>query len=169
MTVMDAQPTLIELQDDALLEPCAEVIRAAFATVADARGLTHESAPTFPAWLTADRLREARAKGTRCFAAMDGPRPVGFAALEAGREAGVFYLERLAVLPAVRHAGLGRRLVEHAAAAARAAGAAALSIGIIDDELVLKRWYETLGFTVTSTRRFPHLPFTVCYMERKLR
>ena len=30
---------------------------------------------------------------------------------------------------------------------------------------VLKDWYGKLGFVEISTMKFPHLPFTVCFME----
>lgn len=172
---------IVEVQDDALLEACVGVIRAAFATVAADRGLTEATAPTHASFMTLERLRGMRERGVRLFALLEPgcrapgavpeapPRVVGCAALETSRRAaGVRYLERLAVLPAARHHGQGRALVEHVAAAARADGAEVLSIGIIDDEAVLKRWYQGQGFVVTGTRRFEHLPFTVCYMERRL-
>jgi hypothetical protein len=34
---------------------------------------------------------------------------------------------------------------------------------------VLKQWYQRQGFIVTEIKRFPHLPFTVCLMEKTLR
>jgi GNAT superfamily N-acetyltransferase len=159
---------IVELDGEPLLEACVAVIREAFATVAAARGLTETIAPTHPSFMTAERLRGLRGRGARLFAVVDGGRVLGCAALEASRHPGVSCLERLAVLPAERHRGLGRALVAHAAQAAQAAGAQVLSIGIIDDEAVLKRWYEAQGFAVTGTRRFEHLPFTVCYMQREL-
>jgi ribosomal protein S18 acetylase RimI-like enzyme len=156
---------IVELEGEPLLEACVGVIRESFATVATARGLTEAAAPTHPSFMTVERLRGLRGRGARLFALLDGGRVLGCAALEASRHPGVSYLERLAVLPAERHRGHGRALVAHVARAARAAGAQVLSIGIIDDEVVLKRWYEAQGFAVTGTRRFEHLPFTVCYME----
>ena len=78
--------------------------------------------------------------------------------------AGVFYLERLAVLPACRHRGFGRRLVDHAVMIADRQGGHLISIGIIAENRRLKRWYAAYGFAPAGTREFPHLPFTVCYM-----
>jgi N-acetylglutamate synthase-like GNAT family acetyltransferase len=164
-----APAEVLEVQGGPLLEACVAVIRAAFATVAEARGLTEASAPTHPSFMTLERLRGMSARGVRLFALSEAGQVIGCAALETSRRPGVRYLERLAVVPAARHRGHGRALVEHVVAVARADGAEALSIGIIDDDLVLKRWYEGLGFAVTGTRRFEHLPFVVCYMERRLR
>ncbi len=161
---------IVEVLEEPLLAACVPVIRAAFQTVADDFGLTEQNAPTNPAFMTLDRLTEARGRGVRMFAALegDGPgaAPVGFVALERSRRPGVLYLERLAVVPAVRHRGLGRALMDHCFAQARAAGAERISIGIVDEHELLKRWYLDYGFAETGKRRFDHLPFTVCYMEK---
>ncbi len=160
--------TIAEVLEESLLAACVPVIRAAFQTVADDFGLTEQNAPTNPAFMTVDRLREARGRGVRMFAALDGAggAPVGFVALERSRRPGVLYLERLAVLPALRHRGVGRALMDHCFAEARSAGAERISIGIVDEHEVLKRWYLAYGFGETGTKRFEHLPFTVCYMEK---
>jgi len=166
-------PRILEILDDALLDACVPVIRAAFQTVADDLGLNEQNAPTNPAFMTVERMREARARGVRMFALLEGEgpeaTPAGFVALERSREPAVLYLERLAVLPALRHRGLGRALMDHAFAEARASGAERISIGIIDELEVLKRWYLAYGFAQTGTKRFAHLPFTVCFMEKAVR
>ena len=41
----------------------------------------------------------------------------------------------------------------------------ALRIGIIEENVRLRAWYEGLGFVHTGTRVFAHLPFTVGFME----
>lgn len=161
---------IVEILDDAVLAACVPVIRAAFQTVADDHGLTEQNAPTNPAFMTLDRMREARGRGVRMFALLEGEgsaaAPVGFVALERSPRPGVLYLERLAVLPALRHRGLGRALMDHAFAEARAAGAERISIGIVDEHEVLKRWYLAYGFAETGRKRFEHLPFTVCFLEK---
>ncbi len=158
--------TIAEVLEESLLAACVPVIRAAFQTVADDFGLTEQNAPTNPAFMTLDRLRQARDRGVRMFAAREGGAPVGFVALERSRRPGVLYLERLAVLPALRHRGVGRALMDHCFAEARSAGAERISIGIVDEHEVLKRWYLAYGFAETGAKRFEHLPFTVCYMEK---
>jgi ribosomal protein S18 acetylase RimI-like enzyme len=91
----------------------------------------------------------------------------GCAALEMASDS-LGYLERLAVAPARQGRGLGRRLVEHAIGAAAEAGLVALSIGVIGEEVDLISWYEKLGFRRTTTRHFAHLPFEVCFLERRV-
>ncbi len=163
---------IVEVLDERLRAACVPVIRAAFQTVADELGLTPENAPTNPAFMRLEWLQRSRNQGVRMFAMLDGQgpeaAPVGFVALERAPRPGLFYLERLAVLPALRHRGLGRALMDHAFAVARAVGAERISIGLVDEHAVLKRWYLAYGFAVTGTKRFEHLPFTVCFMEKRV-
>ena len=161
---------IVEILEEGLLAACVPVIRAAFQTVADDFGLTEQNAPTNPAFMTPERLRKERGRGVRMFALLegegDGAVPVGFVALERSRRERELYLERLAVLPALRHRGYGRALMDHAFAEARAAGAERISIGVVDEHGVLKRWYLDYGFAETGSKRFEHLPFTFCFMEK---
>lgn len=159
---------IVELVQAERLDECAAVIRAAFATVAAARGLTPETAPTHPSLTSTDEVTAWCRAGVRWFAAVGANGLVGCVALKRSSRPGVCYLERLAVLPDRRHHGLGRRLVERVARVAREQGARELSIGIIDDDDVLERWYEASGFRKAGTKRFPHLPFTVAYLTRTL-
>jgi len=153
-----------ELADDGALSECASVIRRAFATVAQERGFTQENAPTHTSFITEERVRSQRLSGTRFFGVRRGGRLLGCVALEVSDRPGTYYLERLAVLPSERHQGLGQLLVEYVVGEARRVGARESSIAIVDDDLVLKRWYEALGFRTTGDRQFEHLPFTVCYL-----
>jgi ribosomal protein S18 acetylase RimI-like enzyme len=76
-----------------------------------------------------------------------------------------YELEKLAVLPRDRHNGYGKELLDFAKARARDLGAAKITIGIIEENARLKNWYAANGFVHTGTRVFPHLPFTVGFME----
>lgn len=44
-------------------------------------------------------------------------------------------------------------------------GAARIHTGIIEENERLKRWYLANGFVHMGTRVFPHLPFTVGFLE----
>lgn len=146
------------------LGEAARVVRGAFATVAAEFGLTQENCPTNGAFLPEGRLEAQFDAGVRMAGAFDGDVMIGFAALDLS-DAEKPELEKLSVLPQHRHGGAGRQLVGWAAEQARAAGAAALRIGIIEENARLRAWYEGLGFALTGTRVFAHLPFTVGFME----
>ncbi|MBN2238941.1 MAG: GNAT family N-acetyltransferase [Dehalococcoidales bacterium] len=156
-----------EIAKNEPLERSVEVISASFGTVAKELNLTEENNPSHPSFMTLERLQEARDKGLTFFGGFEGGVQVGFVALEDAGE-GVFYLERLAVLPEYRHKGYGLGLVNHALHYAGDCGGKKVSIGIIDEQIILKDWYRDIGFVHTGTRKFDHLPFTVGFMEIRL-
>lgn len=159
--------TIEEIADNDTLRRSVTVIRDAFAGVAAEFGLTRDNCPTNPAFITRERLEALREKGVRLFGLFNGERQIGFAALEKAGD-GVFYLEKLAVLPEHRHKGCGRNLVDFVCERAMKEGGKIISIGIMDNHILLKKWYKTLGFIETGTQQFPHLPFIVCFMEKRL-
>ncbi|MBI5895391.1 MAG: GNAT family N-acetyltransferase [Desulfobacterales bacterium] len=103
-------------------------------------------------------------RGVQYYLLYAAENPIGCVAIEKA-SADLFYLERLSVLPEMRGRHFGIQLVQHALACAAAKGARKIGIGIIDAQADLKAWYTRLGFVVTGTKSFLHLPFTVCLME----
>lgn len=159
---------IIEIHDIETLVESVAVIRQAFQTVADDLSLTETNAPSNPAFMTVERLQEAKDKGVIMFGLYDGGRQIGFAALEKAKD-GVYYLERLAVLPSERHKGYGKTLMDFAFDYVTKQGGTMISIGIINENTILKDWYVAYGFVETSTRTFEHLPFTVCFMSKDMK
>jgi len=164
------------------LPAVCEVIRLAFATVAEELHLTRQNCRYHPAFLSDSDLADSLCRpGVLCFGAISNDIPVGFAAVWPKSEdafamdqapvapaCDAYELARLCVLPEYRHAGLGARLLQAAFQAAKEHGAQRIEIGIIAENERLRRWYEHNGFTVTAVREYSHLPFTVCEMEREL-
>jgi ribosomal protein S18 acetylase RimI-like enzyme len=146
------------------LDTSVEIIRRSFATVAEELNLTPENAPTHPSFIILAQLEELRRKGLSFYGYFLGDRQVGFVAMERADDS-LYYLEKLAVLPEYRHNGYGKELVQFVLDTAAAEGAKKLSIGIIDEQTILKNWYKEIGFRETGTRKFEHLPFTVGFME----
>lgn len=157
-----------ELYSTDELPESVEIIRNAFQTVADDLNLTPGNAPTNPAFITMERLLEHQKKGARFYGLFDGEGQVGFVAVEKGPE-GVYFLERLAVPPKERHRGLGRMLMDFVFAQVNQMGGTRVSIAIIDENTVLKKWYQDYGFVETGIKKFPHLPFTVCFMDKAVK
>lgn len=145
-----------------------ECIRHSFATVAQELGLTEENAPTNPAFLSLERLGASLQEGLEFFVLSENTEIQGCVALQKGRVEGIYYLERLAVLPEYRHRGYGRVLLDHCMDRVRERGGKAISIAIIDENTRLKKWYEDYGFSQGLVKKFGHLPFTVGFMEKKL-
>ncbi len=158
---------MIRSIDEQELEECATVIRAGFLTVAKEFGITKENAPTNGAFIEKERLIEERAKGNRMYAAVQGDRLIGYMQLEKSTPE-VYFLQKLVVLPEYRHMGIGKALLDYAKEKVAEWGGNKLSIGIIEENKVLKDWYLSYGFEPTTIRKFEHLPFTVGFMEFRL-
>lgn len=142
----------------------AQIIREAFLTVAKEFNITKENAPSNGAFIEADALMKLADKGVKLFDVWQDGLRAGFFALEDAGE-GIYYLEKLSVLPGKRHNGIGAMILDFAAEYVKRYSGKKISIAIVDENAVLKRWYIDYGFTETRLKKFEHLPFTVCFME----
>ena len=151
------------------IDECVEVIRGSFRTVADEFGFTAENAPRFTAFATTrERLEyQLEIEHRPMYAYTENDRIVGYYSL-AKRENNEFELNNLCVLPGYRHKNIGTSLLEDSYAKAAALGCNKMTIGIVEENTVLKKWYERNGFVHTGTQKFDFFPFTCGYMERIL-
>lgn len=154
----------IKAVQDAELDACADVIRQSFLTVAKDFGLTPENCPSNGAFIKSDRLLAEKEKGNLMYALHANNIIAGFVAIGKLPD-GTFTIEKLAVLPEYRHNGYGRVLINYAKEQVQRLGGTKISIGIIEENVILKNWYTANGFTSTGTKVFEHLPFTVGFME----
>ena len=146
------------------LDKSVEIIRRAFGTVAQEMGITEKATPFFPAFITIERLEELRKRGAVFFGLFIDGKQAGFVAVEKEND-GKFYMKRLAVLPEFRHGGYGRDLVDTVIGYVKSKGSQKLHIAIVNEQTVLKEWYQGMGFKEVSIQKFEHLPFKVCFME----
>ena len=171
-------PSIREVSLDKELSTSAGVIRRSFRTVADEFGLTRENCPGHTAFLTSKDLRNERDHGLKCFGLFSGRKQIGFVGIEEymtdalvglGPGENRYWLEKLAVLPSHRHEGYGEKLVDFAVHYVQERGGTSIVLGMINEHSVLKTWYLGLGFREVELRKFDHLPFVVCFMEKVLR
>jgi N-acetylglutamate synthase-like GNAT family acetyltransferase len=146
----------------------AKLIRDAFLDVARRFALTKENCPKHPSNCASSWIASDICRGVQYYILYVDKNPIGCVAIE-NVNADVCYLERLSVLPEMRGKHFGIRLVQHALQCAALKKIPKVGIGIIDEQTELKEWYLRLGFVVTEIKRFPHLPFTVCLMEIKIK
>jgi len=156
-----------QISKDAELKECVDVIRASFLTVAKEFNLTMENAPTNPAFIKFDALLKMREKSIAMFAVLHADTQIGFVAIEKANE-DTYYMEKLAVLPEFRHRGYGRMIMDFVSDFVRKNGGKRIGIGIINENTVLKQWYENYGFREIERKKFQHLPFTVCLMSKEI-
>ena len=148
---------------------CVDVIRKSFLTVADEFGFTEENAPRFTAFaVDNDRLiYQLDVQNRLMFVYVDDGVLCGYYNLLMS-DNGECELGSLAVLPEYRHKGYGKELVQHAIEQARKAGFEKLNLSIVEENQVLRKWYESNGAVHLGTKKFDFFPFTCGYMEIRL-
>lgn len=150
--------------------PCAlEVIHKGFMTIAKAFELSPYNCPTHGAFMPLGRLQSDFDAGNLMYGLYkkEGGAMIGFVQL-AREDDKRMELKQLCVLPNERHGGGGAYLLNHAKQAAARQGAQMLTLGIIEENTVLKNWYRNNGFSHLGTKVFEHLPFTVGLMACNL-
>ena len=148
---------------------CVDIIRKSFKTVADEFGFTIDNAPGFTAFATTEE---------RLLWQMDNEPRLMFVYEQQDAICGYYSLlmqdnnecelNNLAVLPEYRHGGIGRRLLEHAYETARNQGCKLINIGIVEENIRLRKWYEQNGAVHTGTKKLDFFPFTCGYMVKEL-
>ena len=145
---------------------CVRVIRNSHQTVADTYGFTVENAPRYVAFATDEN---------RLLWHMDSEHRLMFVEEEDGTIRGYYSLllkkdgecelGNLSVLPEYRHRGIGGRLLKHSVEKARVQGCRVMNLSIVEENTVLRKWYENHGAVHTGTERFDFFPFTCGYMQ----
>ncbi|MBN1523426.1 MAG: GNAT family N-acetyltransferase [Spirochaetales bacterium] len=64
--------------------------------------------------------------------------------------------------------GIGKQLLQEADRQIKSCGGKTVSIAIIAESAILRRWYENHGFVAGQSKTFDHLPFTVLFMKKTL-
>lgn len=145
----------------------AEIIRQSFATVARDFNLTKENCPGHTSFITDERLASKIKDGYYPFGYFADGKLVGFASL-ADMDGGTYEMNDVAILPEYRHFGYGKSMLDFCKEKVVELGGNNITIGIVDENTVLKDWYAANGFVHTGIKRYEHLPFTVGYMEWKV-
>lgn len=151
------------------LEECVDIIRRSFKTVADEFGITEENAPRFTAFATTlERLQYHYFQEKRpMFAYYQDGHIIGYYSLlkQEGREC---ELNNLCVLDGYRHNNIGKELLEHAFLEAAKMDCSIINIGIVEENIKLREWYESNGAKHTGTKKFDFFPFTCGYMRKEI-
>lgn len=147
------------------LNICLDIIHKSFQTVADEMNLTKDNCPSYTAFIPIEKLISQFENNTPMLLYQYNRRFVGYFSLSINDDS--VELNNLAVLPEYRHLGIGRELVDYAITYSKnILGANKIKIGIVEENTILKEWYEKIGFVHIGTKKFEHLPFTVGFMEK---
>lgn len=155
---------IIRVESKEQFDICLNIIHKSFQTVADELNVTKDNCPSHTAFIPIDKLVSQFDNDAPMFLYQYNGNFVGYFSLLINDDS--VELNNLAVLPEYRHLGIGKELVDYAIAYSKnTIGANKISIGIIEENSVLKEWYEKIGFVHTGTKKFEHLPFNVGFME----
>lgn len=151
------------------IQNCVEVICKSFMTVADEFGFTIENAPRFTAFATTENrlVYQLEQEQRRMYAYYSDGRIVGYYSLLKQNEKEC-ELNNLCVLEECRHKKIGKQLFEHAVAEAKKMGCSQINIGIVEENVKLRKWYETYGAEHIRTEKYDFFPFTCGYMKKML-
>ena len=157
---------MIRKAERADLPECVKVIRNSFQTVADEFGFTEENASRFTAFATTEERLAWHMDGEHRLMYVDeeDSRICGYYSLRLNGD-GICDLGSLSVLPEYRHRGIGGALLKHAMQMAREQNCGEMKLSIVEENIVLRKWYERNGAVHTGTEKFDCFPFTCGYME----
>ena len=161
---------MIRLMREEEIPACVALIRRSFGTVAQEFGFNEENAPRFTAFATTEERLTWHLHGEK--------RPMYVYVNESGEiigyysllleENNVCELSNLCVAPECRHGKVGEALLLHSYEAAKEAGCVTMHIGIVEENVQLRKWYEKHGAVHLGTKKFEHFPFTCGFMEKTL-
>ena len=145
---------------------CVRVIRRSHQTVADEFGFTPENAQRYVAFATDEK---------RLLWHMDHEKRLIFLEEQDGivrgyyslllKQNGECELGNLSVLPEYRHHGIGTALLAHAIDTALKENCSIMQLSIVEENTILRKWYEQNGAVHTGTKKFDFFPFTCGYMK----
>lgn len=143
-------------------------MHASFQTVAQEFNLTKENASSNSAFIDIEQLEHEIQSGLVLYIAKEDMASIGCIGIRCSKDPKIWYIEKLGVVPQKRHSGTGSKLLQFAIDEISAQKAQKISIGIINENIKLKKWYEKHGFYAYETKHYDHLPFTVCLMYKDL-
>lgn len=151
------------------IKNCVEIICKSFLTVADEFGFTTENAPGFTAFATTEErlINQLEEEHRLMFAFYENGEMVGYYSLLKQNEKEC-ELNNLCVLEEYRYKKIGEQLLEHAFSEGRKMGCSQMNIGIVEENVRLRKWYEVRGAEHIGTEKYDCFPFTCGYMKKVL-
>lgn len=152
------------------LPAVADVIRSAWAPVAELVGMTPEKAPSFAAYVTADSLRTyLRERAMTMFIMLVGDEIVACGALSLDPdEPNVGVLNRIAVRPELQGRGYGTAMVRFLEEELKRRGANTIRLGHVTANTPLHDFYHRMGYHTIGKRISDGWGIEITYKEKRL-
>ena len=145
-------------------ENCLSIIRESFASVAKEFSITEENCPNRTSFISMKNLEYHAKNNYKMYGYFINDNLIGYVSLE-NKGDGIFELRNLAVLPEYRHKGIGKQILDFCKVKVKEFDGNKITLGIIEENAILRNWYAANGFLHTGTKTFEHLPFITGYME----
>lgn len=159
---------IIKIENIKQLKFAQQIIVRSFSTVAQEFGITKKNCPNHTSFITLKKLKKQYTDKRNMFLYVKDNKYIGYFSINK-KDNGVYELDNLCVLPEFRHCSAGREMIKYAKKYVKDnLNGNKITIGIIDENAVLKKWYETLGFIYSGNKKFDNMPFTVGFMEMSL-
>lgn len=149
-------------------EKCINVIRESFMTVAEEFYITRENAPAFTAFATDEnKMKQWKYEQHRpMYGYFEDGKLVGYYNLMINED--MCEVGSLCVLPEYRHKNIGKALLDDAISKAKELHSSKMILSIVEENKVLRKWYEDQGFVHLGTKKFDFFPFTCGYLGMEL-
>lgn len=132
---------IIRVESKEQLDICLDIVHKSFQTVADEMNLTKDNCSSYTAFMPIEKLISQFENNTPMLLYQYNGRFAGYFSLSINDDS--VELNNLAVLPKYRHLGIGKELVDYAITYSKnILGANIIKIGIVEENTILKEWYE---------------------------
>jgi len=141
---------------------CYQMMIESFLEVADSIGATSENCPGNSAFMAYNTFITKMNKGLVLYGYY-APELVGCIGLEK-KSARRHKIKYLCVSIHHQHQGYGKALMDYMETLVEGK----LQLGMINENLILRNWYESLGYKIDKVMSYKKNKFTVAFMEKQL-
>ena len=155
---------MIELVKREQLSECLEILKLSYENTAVTFGMTEENCPyRGRTRLPLDMFEKEFDDGHVMYGYMCSNQIVGFLSIKVVAEE--LIVQDIAVLPAYQSKGYGSELLIFAIETARRLNCKTISLGMVHDNVPLKRFYQKHGFKTVRLINFEKVSYAVGIME----
>lgn len=146
------------------LPACLEILKCGYENTAVTFGMTEENCPyRGRTRLPYQVLAQEYDNGCMMYAYMHNQEIVGFLSLSADGQ--TLHINDIVIHPRFQNHGFGSALMRFAKEQAKALHCTKIKLGMVHDNLPLRRWYEKAGFVTTKLIKYDKVSYTVGTME----
>ncbi|MBI9014295.1 MAG: GNAT family N-acetyltransferase [Clostridiales bacterium] len=153
---------MIQVIEERDFKLCYQMMIESFLVVADTIGATPENCPGNSAFLEYGTFLNAIEKGLVLYGYY-APELVGCIGLDQKSEKR-HKIKYLCVSIHHQQQGYGKALMDHVESLVEGK----IQLGMINENIILRTWYESLGYKIDKVKSYKKNKFTVAFMEKQL-